>query len=90
MDSHDFLDRIADYTEQTRVDTRAGSRKNRLATVKTAPSSGLVGVQFDGDENQSGGGFAYLASYTPSVNDRVLMVPVGNSYVIQGKLSTSA
>lgn len=66
----------------------APGRANKLATVKSAVGT-LLTVRFDGDETDSGGGFAYLSSYTPVVSDRVLMVPAGSSYVIVGKLSTS-
>ncbi len=66
-------------------------KKPRLAVVQSVPAAGLITVKFEGDATTSAEGFAYLSSSYPSpaVSDRVLMAPVGNSYVAIGKLSTS-
>lgn len=65
-------------------------RKPKLAVVKSTPSLGLISVQFESSESTSAGGFAYLDSYSsPQIDDRVVMMPVGNTYVAIGKLSTS-
>lgn len=66
-----------------------GDKSTRLAIVKSTPSSGKITVQFETDEATSTGGFAHLASYSsPQVNDRAVMLKVGNTYVAIGKLST--
>lgn len=57
----------------------------RLATVKS--TSGGITVQFDGETSPSSKKYKRLASYSsPAVNDRVLMVAVGGSYVILDKI----
>lgn len=57
----------------------------KLATVTS--TSGGVSVQFDGETTPSAKKYKRLASYSnPAVNDRVLLVKVGGSYVILGKI----
>jgi hypothetical protein len=43
-------------------------------------------VVFDGDTVASSKAYPYLSSYTPTANDRVLLVNVGGSHVIIGKI----
>lgn len=87
MDPREFLDALAGYTDQRR--TSSASRTSRLATIAAGYTSGMPRVIFDGDTVSSGGGFAFLDSYTPVSGDRVLMLPAGNTYVILGKVVTS-
>ena len=57
----------------------------KLATVTS--TSGGVSVQFDGETTPSTKKYKRLASYSsPTVNDRVLLVKVGGTYVIIGKV----
>ena len=57
----------------------------KLATVTS--TSGGVSVQFDGETTPSTKKYKRLASYSsPTVNDRVMMVKIGGSYVILGKI----
>ena len=57
----------------------------KLATVTS--TSGGVSVQFDGETTPSAKKYKRLASYSsPTVNDRVLLVKVGGTYVIIGKV----
>ena len=57
----------------------------KLATVTS--TSGGVSVQFDGETTPSTKKYKRLASYSsPTVNDRVLLVKVGGTYVIIGKI----
>ena len=50
-------------------------------------TSGGVFVQFDGETTASQKSYKRLASYSsPTVNDRVMMVKIGGSYVILGKI----
>ena len=57
----------------------------KLATVTS--TSGGVSVQFDGETTPSAKKYKRLASYSsPTVNDRVLLVKVGGTYVIIGKI----
>ena len=57
----------------------------KLATVTS--TSGGVSVQFDGETAPSSKKYKRLASYSsPTVSDRVLLIKVGGSYVILGKI----
>lgn len=57
----------------------------KLATVTS--TSGGVSVQFDGETTPSAKKYKRLASYSsPTVNDRVLLIKVGGTYVIIGKV----
>jgi hypothetical protein len=57
----------------------------RLATVTS--TSGGISVQFDGETTASSKKYKKLASYSnPAVNDRVLLVHVGGTYIIVGKI----
>jgi len=57
----------------------------KLGTVTS--TSGGVSVQFDGETTASAKKYKRLASYSsPTVSDRVLLVKVGGSYVILGKI----
>jgi hypothetical protein len=57
----------------------------RLATVTSI--TGGVAVQFDGETSASTKLYKRLSSYSsPAVNDRVLLVKVGGTYVILGKI----
>jgi hypothetical protein len=57
----------------------------RIATVKSI--TGGVTVQFDGETAPGSKKYKRLASYSsPTVNDRVLLIKVGGTYVILGKV----
>ena len=56
----------------------------KLATVTS--TSGGVSVQFDGETTPSAKKYKRLASYSPTVNDRVLLIKAGGTYVIIGKV----
>jgi hypothetical protein len=57
-----------------------------LGTISSTHTSGRPKVLFDGDTVVSAKQYPYLSSYTPSANDRVLLVNVGGSHVIVGKI----
>ena len=57
-----------------------------LGTVKSNTSGSGVTVQIDGESAATTKKYTYLSSYTPAVNDRVLIAEVGGSYVILGKI----
>ena len=57
-----------------------------LGTIKSNTSGSGVTVQIDGESSATTKKYAYLSSYTPAVNDRVLIAEVGGSYVILGKI----
>lgn len=70
------------------ADSQGGKRprRNRTAKIDPAYASGAPKVTFDGESTLSVKTYARLGSYTPAANDRVLMVPVGTTYVIVGKI----
>lgn len=57
----------------------------RLGMVDSV-TGGLPTIQFDGEETASGKLYARLDSYTPAVNDRVLLAKVSGSYIVLGKV----
>lgn len=58
----------------------------RIGTIKSNTSGSGVTVQIDGESAATTKKYTYLSSYTPAVNDRVLIAEVGGSYVILGKI----
>lgn len=83
-----FLDFVA---ERASAPQTAGNRSPRLAVVDdTYSGSDLPKVTFDGDNTKSIDGFPYVNSYSPKAGDRVVMLPVGNTYVIAGTVDGPA
>lgn len=89
-----FLDAVQGYVQ-------GGSRSSadravRLATVDPtydpwdnypdppAPAR----VTFDGETTLSGKAYPYVSGYVPWAGTRVVLVPIGNSYLITGSLNT--
>lgn len=58
----------------------------KLGTIDTAHTSGSPKVTFDGESVVSTKTYTRLSSYTPTANDRVLLLVVGATYVILGKI----
>ena len=58
----------------------------RIGTIKSNTSGSGVTVQIDGESAATTKKYTHLSSYTPAVNDRVLIAEVGGSYVILGKI----
>lgn len=63
----------------------------RMATIDPAYSgSGDPKVTFFGESTLSGKNYPYLASsYTPVADDRVVMIPVGTTYLIVGSIDAA-
>ena len=90
-----FLDAVAGYA---REENRGGSadRPIRLATIdpaydaSTYPAT-LPKVTFDGESTLSGKRYTVLTpGYLPRASDRVILLPVGNTYVIIGSVDQDA
>lgn len=47
-------------------------------------------ITFDGETTASEKQYAYLASYTPTVGDRVLLAIISGTYVVLGKIVYSS
>jgi hypothetical protein len=58
---------------------------NRLATVISIDGSGLT-LRFDGETEARTKKYKRLASYTPSVGDRVFVVFISGTYIVMGKV----
>lgn len=59
----------------------------RLATVKQIDSNGNAKIQFFGESSPSSKVYPYLEGYKPTVNDDVLTLQLGSSFIIAGKVS---
>ena len=49
--------------------------------------NGTAQILFDGESEASDKEYAYLSTYIPEIDDRVLLCVVGGTYVILGKIS---
>jgi hypothetical protein len=58
----------------------------RIAVIDPAYASGNPKVTFEGESTLSVKQYPYLDSYTPQATNRVVMAPVGTTYVILGAL----
>lgn len=56
-----------------------------MATVKEISASGTK-LQFDGEETTSGQFYYRLGTYTPTIDDRVLVEQIAGTHVILGKV----
>jgi hypothetical protein len=88
IDERSFLRTVAGYTKQASPGDSAG-RPDRLATIDPAYSgAGAPKVTFDGESTLSSKLYAYADSYRPAAGDRVLLVPIGTTYMIVGKVAS--
>jgi hypothetical protein len=79
-----FLKTIAGYT---RAETDGSADKAcRIAAIDPAYTTGNPKVTFEGESTLSGKGYPFLSSYTPVAGDRVVLLPVGTTYMIIGKI----
>lgn len=63
------------------------SKYFKLATVVELFENNTAKIKFDGEETVSEKQYAYLDSYIPTQNDRVLLGILGGTYVILGKVN---
>lgn len=61
-------------------------KKLKLATVTSLNENGTAKVTFYGEDEESQKGYCYISYYKPEINDIVLMVPFGETYIIAGKV----
>lgn len=83
ISSSDFKNLVREIVRQELGD-RTRFKIGTIASVDGKPT-----VIFAGESTPSQKGYSYLASYTPAVGDRVLLVKIGGTYVILDKLITS-
>lgn len=73
--------------------TKAGTaadRPPRIGVIDPAYATGNPRVRFEGETAVSGKEYAFVGTYAPAANDRVIMLPVGTTYVILGPVTPSA
>ncbi len=58
----------------------------RLGTIDPAYIEGKPRVIFDGETEPSTKGYCFISGYIPAPNDRVLLVCIGGTYIIQGAI----
>ena len=83
IDGDEFVDRIKDIVREELSD----QARFKIGTI--ASTDGKPTVKFAGEDEPSGKGYSYLAGYTPTEGDRVLLVRVKGTYVILDKLITT-
>ncbi|WP_149264302.1 hypothetical protein [Actinomadura sp. K4S16] len=95
MDALSFLADVTGYA-QAQAEPSSANRPVKLATVDPAydPASYATGtlprVTFDGEATMSGKLYPVMAPYQPRPADRVVLVPVGNTYLIIGAIRTGS
>lgn len=60
----------------------------KLGTISAVTNTQGITILVDGEDAATTKKYSYLASYTPTVGDRVIFDEIGGSYVIIGKLCT--
>lgn len=88
------MSNVATFLESVAGAMPDQSRPLRLGTIDPAYVAGsfpgtLPRVTFDGEGTLSTRTFVCLSPYWPAPSDRVLLAPVGNTYVITGSVSSS-
>lgn len=87
IDPRSFLATVTGYARRTAATTSA-DRPIRLATVDPDyTGTGAPKVTFDGESTLSSKLYAFVDSYRPAASDRVVLIPVGTTYLIAGKIS---
>jgi hypothetical protein len=87
----DFLTSLAGYARAT-TDTSA-DQPVRLAVIDPAyvvATGGPAKVTFEGESTMSTKSYYFVQSYFPVPGDRVLMLPVGTTYIIAGAVDNGS
>lgn len=69
------------------IDNSEESKNFKLATVVELFTNKTAKIKFDGEDAPSEKQYAYLDSYVPKINDRILLGVLGGTYVILGKVN---
>lgn len=89
-DARDFLGTLAVAADDPARYTPSQDRPARLGTVQTiSATTGLATVLFDGETAAGTRGYVTIAPGT-AVADRVVLLPIGRTYVIVGRTSGPA
>lgn len=84
MNGKSFLDAVCGYVDA--APPTSADKPVKLATIDPGYTTGSPKVTFDGESTLSGKGYAFADSYVPKPNDRVVMLPVGSTWVILGSV----
>lgn len=63
-----------------------GDKNYKLAKVVELFENETAKIKFDGEDRPSEKQYAYLSSYSPKVDDRILLAAIGGTYIILGKI----
>lgn len=93
MDALTFLESVSGYTKAQQ--NGSADKPLRLGVIDpayvTATFPGtLPKVTFDGESTLSAKQYAVMSNYLPTASDRVVLVPVGTTYLIIGALDSDA
>lgn len=89
IDARDFLDSVAGYANSSNTGQKSSAnRPVKLGSIDVNYTSGTPKVLFDGESTISDRGYSWVGSYTPVNGERVFLIPVGQSYIIGGKLES--
>lgn len=79
---------ITAFVKATKEPSSA-DRPVRLAVVDATYMTGWPKVTFEGESTLSGKQYPHVDSYSPAPGDRVVLVPVGTTYLIVGAVSST-
>lgn len=82
----DLLESIAGFT-LAHSERESPKRNIALATIDPAYVSGNPKVTFDGEDTLSEKLYPHATSYTPRAGDRVVMLPIGSTFLISGSIA---
>lgn len=85
-----FLDSVAGYANSTSSAPSSADKPVLIGTVDPYYTAGLVSVTFDGESAPSSKGYTWVSTYLPFRGDRVFLIPLGQSYIIGGKVTSSS
>lgn len=66
--------------------TSSADKPFRIAVIDSSYTTGDPLVTFEGETTMSGKPYPYISTYTPRANDRVVLAPLGTSYIIVGAI----
>lgn len=90
--AHDFLESVAGYSRDiVKGSQGSAAMPVRLAVIDPAYVAGsfpgtLPKVTFEGEDTLSTKRYPVVSGYSPIPSDRVVMLPVGSTYMILGKV----
>lgn len=89
IEARSFLENVAGYVEGGKPGpTASNERPVKLGTIDPYYTAGLARVLFDGETVMSLKGYSWDSAYDPTAGDRVYLVPVGQSFIIGGKVTS--